>query len=77
MLTVQGLVQRLSDYGVPEGNIIGVRSGFNGFHDRYSKPVRHVGRFNGLHDRYSKLVSMGDPADLVAGKQTGEHVGLH
>jgi 6-phosphofructokinase 1 len=31
---VQGLVNKLTDYGVPEGNILGIRYGFRGFYDR-------------------------------------------
>ena len=36
---MQGLVQRLLDYTVPEGNIYGIRNGFPGFYDHLSKPV--------------------------------------
>lgn len=30
----QGLVNKLTDYGVPEGNILGIRYGFRGFYDK-------------------------------------------
>ncbi|KAI3432447.1 hypothetical protein D9Q98_003998 [Chlorella vulgaris] len=36
---VQGLVSKLTDYGVPEGNIVGIRYGFRGFYDRKTKPI--------------------------------------
>ncbi|GAB4815012.1 hypothetical protein N2152v2_002058 [Parachlorella kessleri] len=36
---VQGLVNKCTDYGVPEGNILGIRYGFKGFYDREYKPV--------------------------------------
>ena len=36
---VQGLVNKCTDYGVPEGNIIGIRYGFRGFYDKTAKPV--------------------------------------
>eukprot|EP00891_Asterochloris_glomerata_P002507 jgi/Astpho2/2507/e_gw1.00048.51.1_t len=36
---VQGLVKKLEDYGVPEGNILGIKYGYRGFYDRKSKPV--------------------------------------
>lgn len=38
-VAVQGLVHRLLDYGVPEGNIYGIRNGFPGFYGHSSKPV--------------------------------------
>ena len=36
---VQGLVKKCTDYGVPEGNIIGIRYGFKGFYDKKARPV--------------------------------------
>ncbi|KAL4423922.1 hypothetical protein ABPG75_001223 [Micractinium tetrahymenae] len=36
---VQGLVSKLTDYGVPEGHILGIRYGFRGFYDRKAKPI--------------------------------------
>ncbi|KAI8474291.1 MAG: phosphofructokinase family protein [Monoraphidium minutum] len=36
---VAGLVNKLTDYGVPEGNILGIRYGFRGFYDKTHKPV--------------------------------------
>ncbi|EIE26511.1 phosphofructokinase family protein [Coccomyxa subellipsoidea C-169] len=36
---VQGLVRKLEDYGVPEGNIMGIRYGYKGFYDRRHKPI--------------------------------------
>lgn len=36
---VQGLVNKCQDYGVPEGNILGIRYGFKGFYDRVARPV--------------------------------------
>ncbi|CAG9463338.1 unnamed protein product [Pedinophyceae sp. YPF-701] len=43
---VMGLVRKLEDYGVPEGNILGLRYGFRGFYDNERKPIvlttRHV-----------------------------------
>eukprot|EP00878_Enallax_costatus_P001477 GHUV01001628.1.p1 GENE.GHUV01001628.1~~GHUV01001628.1.p1 ORF type:complete len:516 (+),score=141.69 GHUV01001628.1:418-1965(+) len=36
---VAGLVNKLTDYGVPEGNILGIRYGFRGFYDKEHKPV--------------------------------------
>ncbi|CAK0755833.1 hypothetical protein CVIRNUC_002405 [Coccomyxa viridis] len=36
---VQGLVRKLEDYGVPEGNILGIRYGYKGFYDRRHKPI--------------------------------------
>ncbi|KAK9833229.1 hypothetical protein WJX74_010935 [Apatococcus lobatus] len=36
---VQGIVKKLEDYGVPEGNIHGIKYGFRGFYDRRHKPV--------------------------------------
>ena len=39
---VQGLVHRLEDYGVPEGNIYGIQNGLPGFYNHSSKPVSIV-----------------------------------
>jgi 6-phosphofructokinase 1 len=36
---VAGLVNKLTDYGVPEGNILGIRYGFRGFYDKGHKPI--------------------------------------
>lgn len=36
---VQGLVVKLSNYGVPKGNILGVRGGLRGFYDKDRKPI--------------------------------------
>lgn len=36
---VQGLVSKLTDYGVQEGNILGIKYGFRGFYDRKTKPI--------------------------------------
>ncbi len=36
---VQGLVNKCTDYGVPDGNILGIRYGFKGFYDKKHKPV--------------------------------------
>ena len=36
---VQGLVNKCTDYGVPSGNILGIRYGFKGFYDKASKPL--------------------------------------
>lgn len=36
---VAGLVNKLTDYGVPEGKILGIKYGFRGFYDQQSKPV--------------------------------------
>ena len=36
---VQGIVKKASDYGVPDGNILGIRYGFKGFYDKKAKPV--------------------------------------
>ncbi|KIZ01731.1 hypothetical protein MNEG_6227 [Monoraphidium neglectum] len=36
---VAGLVNKLTDYGVPEGNILGIRYGFRGFYDKTHKPI--------------------------------------
>eukprot|EP00892_Ulva_mutabilis_P001888 jgi/Ulvmu1/116/UM001_0120.1 len=36
---VQGLVQKLTDYGVPEGGILGIRYGFQGFYNPDCKPL--------------------------------------
>lgn len=36
---VQGLVRKLEDYGVPEGNILGIKWGYKGFYDRKNKPI--------------------------------------
>ncbi|KAI8464851.1 MAG: phosphofructokinase family protein [Monoraphidium minutum] len=36
---VAGLVNKLTDYGVPEGNILGIRYGFKGFYDKTHKPL--------------------------------------
>lgn len=41
--SAQGLVNKLTDYGVPEGNILGIRYGFKGFYDK----VRGCGRVLG------------------------------
>ena len=35
---VQGLVNKCCDYGVPEGNVLGIQYGFKGFYDRDRKP---------------------------------------
>lgn len=35
----QGLVNKLTDYGLPEGNILGIRYGFKGFYDKEHKPM--------------------------------------
>lgn len=36
---IQGLVNKCQDYGVPEGNVLGIRYGFKGFYDRKHKPI--------------------------------------
>lgn len=36
---VAGLVNKLTDYGVPEGNVLGIRYGFRGFYDKENKPI--------------------------------------
>eukprot|EP01024_Parvocaulis_polyphysoides_P026548 TRINITY_DN2418_c0_g2_i7.p1 TRINITY_DN2418_c0_g2~~TRINITY_DN2418_c0_g2_i7.p1 ORF type:complete len:471 (-),score=61.02 TRINITY_DN2418_c0_g2_i7:52-1464(-) len=36
---VQGIVKKLTQYGVPEGNIWGIRYGFRGFYDKKDKPI--------------------------------------
>ncbi|KAJ9512526.1 hypothetical protein QJQ45_018973, partial [Haematococcus lacustris] len=36
---VAGIVNKLTDYGVPEGNILGIKYGFRGFYDQAAKPV--------------------------------------
>lgn len=36
---LQGLVNKLTDYGVPNGNILGIRYGFKGFYDKHHKPT--------------------------------------
>jgi len=36
---VQGLVVKLSNYGLPDGSILGVRGGLRGFYDKAAKPV--------------------------------------
>lgn len=36
---VQSVVNKLTDYGVPDGNILGIRYGFRGFYDRVDKPI--------------------------------------
>lgn len=36
---VQGLVVKLEDYGVPRGQILGIRYGFRGFYDKEHKPI--------------------------------------
>ena len=36
---IQGLVIKLASYGVPAGNVLGVRGGLRGFYDRAAKPV--------------------------------------
>jgi 6-phosphofructokinase 1 len=38
-VVLQGLVNKLTDYGVPEGNILGIRYGFKGFYDKEHKPT--------------------------------------
>ena len=39
VVVLQGLVNKLTDYGIPEGNILGIRYGFRGFYDRHIKPM--------------------------------------
>lgn len=47
---VQGLVGKSEDYGVPEGNILGIRFGFKGFYDRTHKPITLTKRsVEGIH----------------------------
>ncbi|KAG1673415.1 hypothetical protein FOA52_002180 [Chlamydomonas sp. UWO 241] len=36
---VAGLVNKLATYGVPDGNILGIRYGFRGFYDTTMKPI--------------------------------------
>lgn len=36
---VAGLVHKLTDYGVPDGNILGIRYGYRGFYDPENKPI--------------------------------------
>lgn len=47
---VQGIVNKCEDYGVPEGNILGVQYGFKGFYDKEAPP-RVLTRSNveGIH----------------------------
>lgn len=47
---VQSMVNKLSDYGVPEGNILGVQYGFRGFYSKSSKPIVLTKRVvDGIH----------------------------
>jgi len=36
---IQGIVKKCTDYGVTDGNILGMRFGFKGFYDKHHKPV--------------------------------------
>lgn len=47
---VQGIVNKCEDYGVPEGNILGIQYGFKGFYDKQAPP-RVLTRSNveGIH----------------------------
>jgi 6-phosphofructokinase len=36
---VQGLVNKLVDYGVPDSNILGIRYGFKGFYEKEFRPI--------------------------------------
>lgn len=36
---VQGIVNKLSDYGVPDGQILGIKYGYRGFYDKTDKPI--------------------------------------
>jgi len=36
---VAGLVKKLEDYGVPDGNILGIRYGYQGFYDPEHRPI--------------------------------------
>jgi 6-phosphofructokinase 1 len=47
---VQGLVNKCEDYGVPEGNILGIQYGFRGFYDKEKPPVTLTKRnVEGIH----------------------------
>ncbi|KAK9805515.1 hypothetical protein WJX72_002635 [[Myrmecia] bisecta] len=47
---VQSLVNKATDYGVPEGNIIGIRYGYRGFYERKYKPVVLTKKYvDGIH----------------------------
>lgn len=47
---IQGLVNKSLDYGVPEGNVIGIRYGFEGFYDKHAKPIMLTKRgVEGIH----------------------------
>eukprot|EP01023_Acetabularia_acetabulum_P008938 TRINITY_DN1393_c0_g2_i1.p1 TRINITY_DN1393_c0_g2~~TRINITY_DN1393_c0_g2_i1.p1 ORF type:complete len:553 (-),score=93.04 TRINITY_DN1393_c0_g2_i1:301-1959(-) len=47
---VQGIVNKLTDYGVPNGNIWGIRYGFQGFYDQRDKPiVLNKSNTDGIH----------------------------
>lgn len=37
---VRAIVIKMIDYGVSEGNILGIRYGFKGFYDRCNKPIK-------------------------------------
>eukprot|EP01025_Chloroclados_australasicus_P014485 TRINITY_DN16794_c0_g1_i20.p1 TRINITY_DN16794_c0_g1~~TRINITY_DN16794_c0_g1_i20.p1 ORF type:complete len:478 (-),score=75.03 TRINITY_DN16794_c0_g1_i20:535-1839(-) len=47
---VQGIVKKLTDYGVPDGNIWGIRYGFQGFYSQRDKPiVLNKNNVDGIH----------------------------
>lgn len=47
---IQNMVKRLTDYGVPDGNILGVRYGFQGMQDKHHAPlVLTRGITDGIH----------------------------
>ncbi|KAG2500191.1 hypothetical protein HYH03_001771 [Edaphochlamys debaryana] len=47
---VQNIVYTLTDYGVPEDNILGIRYGLRGFYERDAKPINLTRRYvEGIH----------------------------
>lgn len=47
---VQNIVYTLTDYGVPEDNILGIRYGLRGFYERDFKPVTLTRKYvDGIH----------------------------
>ena len=49
-IALQNIVYTLTDYGVPEDNILGIRYGLRGFYERDAKPITLTRKYvDGIH----------------------------
>jgi len=69
---VQNIVFTLTDYGVPEDQILGIRYGLRGFYERDDKPVTLTRRMvEGIHLKGGTMLVSSCWAASLAGRGQG------